>query len=385
VRLPSVDVYRGFTMLLLAAFSFSGWQEPIQRAHQGNRLLVAALDQFEHVEWTGLALWDMIQPSFMFLAGTSLALSCHARRSRGDSSAKLLGHAASRAVALVLLGVFLRSLGSETTNWTLEDVVTQMGLGFVPLYLLWGRPRRVQAAALGAILLGYWLLFALWPLPKPDYDYAAVDGVQYFQGFQAHWNKNAHPAHDFDVWLLNRFPRPTPFVANRGGYNTLNFVPSLATMIAGLMAGELLAGVKDRRKTTSLLIGVGFVCVALGVLAAATGMCPIVKRIWTPSFGLLSTGLCLATLGTVSYLVDERDLHWPGRALAAVGRNSLVMYLLHWIAPQWTAKNLETHLGAGVFQAFGPAYELLLKNLAVGACFWLACWYLDRKKWYVKL
>ena len=61
-------------------------------------------------------------------------------------------------------------------------------------------------------------------------------------GFFAHWNKNRNAAAAFDRWFLNLFPRPDgkPFVVNEGGYATLNFVPSIATMIFGVLAGELL-------------------------------------------------------------------------------------------------------------------------------------------------
>ena len=52
-------------------------------------------------------------------------------------------------------------------------------------------------------------------------------------GFAAHWERNANVAAQFDRWFLNRFPRAegTPFTYNEGGYTTLNFVPSIATML----------------------------------------------------------------------------------------------------------------------------------------------------------
>ena len=59
-------------------------------------------------------------------------------------------------------------------------------------------------------------------------------------GFAAHWDKNTNFAHHFDVWFLNLFPRSKPFAYNGGGYLTLSFIPSLATMIFGLLAGGLL-------------------------------------------------------------------------------------------------------------------------------------------------
>ena len=102
----------------------------------------------------------------------------------------------------------------------------------------------VQAIAAVVILVGYWLAFALYPLPAENFDYAAVgvpaDWPYHLNGFAAHWDKNVHAAAAFDHWFLNLFPRPEPFVFDKEGYSTFNFIPSLATMIFGLMAGELL-------------------------------------------------------------------------------------------------------------------------------------------------
>ena len=74
-------------------------------------------------------------------------------------------HAFWRALLLVLLGVFLRSTHSSQTNWTFEDTLTQIGLGYGFLFLLGFRPVRDQWIALGVILVGYWAAFALYPLP----------------------------------------------------------------------------------------------------------------------------------------------------------------------------------------------------------------------------
>ena len=70
-----------------------------------------------------------------------------------------------RSAVLVLLGVFLASAWSRQTNWVFTNVLAQIGLGYPFVFLLLGRPARVQFGAAVAILVGYWLLFALYPLP----------------------------------------------------------------------------------------------------------------------------------------------------------------------------------------------------------------------------
>src|SRR5215213_5087249 len=194
-RLLSLDVFRGAVMLLLIFFDAPhDWTSAVLKSPSSGPWARAIAEQFRHVDWQGLTLWDMIQPGFMFAVGASAAFSYASRARRGDSFWRMLLHAVYRAVLLILLGVFLRSIGHEATRWTFEDVVTQIGLGYVFLFLLCDRGWKVQLAAASTILVGYWMLFALWPLPAPGYDDAAASGHAYYDGFFAHWNKNAHAA-----------------------------------------------------------------------------------------------------------------------------------------------------------------------------------------------
>jgi predicted acyltransferase len=379
-RLLSLDVYRGIVMLLLIFFDAPNeWTSPVLEKHSAGTPARAFAEQFRHVDWQGLTLWDMVQPSFMFVVGVAVAFSYAARERRGDSFARMLGHAVYRALLLILLGVFLRSGGHSQTYWTFEDVVTQIGLGYVFLFLLWNRGWKLQLAAFAAILIGYWLLFAAWPLPKADYDYAAVSGEANYNDFRAHWNKNAHPAHYFDQWFLNLFPRSEPFVANTGGYNTLNFVPALATMILGLMAGEYLRGpAPPKRKLAYLLLG-GLLCGALGAALHFTGACPLVKRIWTPSFAVLSGGICLVTLGLLYAIVDMAGWRrWAFPAIV-VGQNSIAAYVMIHVAARWIVENLHRHLGDPMFTVLGPEFQPLMENLSVGAIVWLVCYWMYRR------
>src|SRR5256885_4185794 len=154
-------------------------------------------------------------------------------------------HALWRATALILLGVFLRSTHATQTYWTFEDTLTQIGLGYGFLFLLGFRPVRDQWIALALILAGYWAAFALYPVP-PDFDYTRVGvSAEWLRehgqtGFAAHWNKNSNLAWALDTWFLNLFPREKPFEFNGGGYATLSFIPTLRTMILGLIAGGVI-------------------------------------------------------------------------------------------------------------------------------------------------
>ena len=189
----------------------------------------------------------------------------------------MFGHALLRSVILVVLAVFLASNGSRYTNYTFVNVLGQIGLGYTFVFLLLGRSPAVQLAAAVAILVADWLLFATYPLPDSDFpfaNYGAGEPGIAMSGFFAHWNKNANVAAAFDRWFLNLFPHPPghPFVFNEGGYATLNFIPSMATMIFGVLAGERLRSCREPMAKLRTLLVAGAVCLAIGAAPGRDGL-----------------------------------------------------------------------------------------------------------------
>uniref|UniRef100_A0A7C4LLH8 DUF5009 domain-containing protein n=1 Tax=Schlesneria paludicola TaxID=360056 RepID=A0A7C4LLH8_9PLAN len=386
-RLVSLDAYRGFIMICLAANGF-GIYQTFKDHPTGSWTRQLAL-QFEHVPWTGCAFWDLIQPSFMFMVGVALPFSLAKRASSGANAWQRGLHAAIRAVVLVLLGIWLSSNG-PATNFTFVNVLSQIGLGYYFLYLLADRPRWLQGLTAAGILLGYWAWFATAPLPPDDFDYAAVgvpDDFPRLSGFEAHWQKNANVAAAFDVWFLNLFPRPDgePFRFNPGGYQTLNFVPSLATMIFGLMAGELIRRNIGRGRTFFVLMLAGLLLLAAGYGAAQAGYCPLVKRLWTPSWTLFSTGWTLLFLSGFYGVID--GLGWKAWAFPCVvaGMNSMTLYLMGQTLKGATLKNLERHFGTGWYEVAGGAYAPMIQSCAVLLVFWLFVYWLYRQRVFLKV
>jgi predicted acyltransferase len=389
-RLASIDAYRGLVMFLMLAevLEFG----TIARNVPDSPFWGFLAHHQDHVEWVGCSLHDLIQPSFSFLVGTALAFSLAKRAALGQSAAWLVGHALWRALVLVFLGIFLRSLGRERTNYTFEDTLTQIGLGYPFLFALGLRPRRDQWIALVLILVGIWAAFALYS-PPADHDYAAVGvsadwlrehGLTGFAG--QHWQKNGNLAWAFDRWFLNLFPREAPFTHNGGGYATLSFVPTLATMILGLIAGGWLRepGWTPARRLGHLVVA-GLAGLALGWGLGALGVCPVVKRIWTPSWTLFSGGWCFLILAGFYAVIDAAGWRaWSG-PLRVIGVNSIAAYLMSWLWKGFIGENLTRHLGEGPFRAFGEAYEPLVHGAAVLLVIWLILWWMDRKKIYLKI
>jgi heparan-alpha-glucosaminide N-acetyltransferase len=385
-RNVAVDAYRGFVMLLMMAEVLQ--LSNVAQSFPGNRFWAFLAYHQSHVAWAGCSLHDMIQPGFSFLVGVALPFSIASRLAKGGTFWRLFGHALWRSFLLVGLGVFLRSTHSTQTNFTFEDTLSQIGLGYPFLFLLGFRPPRWQWIALGVILCGYWLAWAMYPVPGPGFDYQAV-GVSAnwehnYTGLAAHWNKNANLGSAFDQWFLNVFPRVKPFVANRGGYLTLSFIPTLGTMILGLAAGRWLRTSAPRIPMKRLMTA-GALGVAVGLLLHWGGICPVVKRIWTPSWVLFSGGLCFLFLAGFSWLLDVKGWRRWAFPLVVIGMNSIAAYLIAHLWESFIASSLRIHLGTHVFQILGAGLEPLLSGAAVLLAFWLILYWMFRQRVFLRI
>lgn len=388
-RLVSLDAYRGFIMLAMASSGLG--LAGVAKLYPGNPLWQFLGFHSDHVEWVGCAFWDLIQPSFMFMVGVALPFSVASRQAKGDSTTWIFVHALWRSLLLILLGVFLTSNWrkpeqGQMTAWIFTNVLCQIGLGYPFLFLLHGRGWKVQVAVLLIILVGVTLAFGLYPAPGSDFNKAAVGlpaNWPLFDGWFAHWNKNANLGHAFDVWFLNLWPRGAnePFVFNNGGYSTLNFIPSLATMILGLMTGEMLR--RDRTVPWQLLwlVSVGLICLGLGLLMGLT-VCPLVKRIWTPSWALYSSGWTLLILAGFHAVIEGLRWKWWAFPLVVVGMNSIAIYCMYQLMKPWIVHSLKVHLGTDLFAA--PA-GIVLQHAAALLVLWLICFWMYRRKLFLKI
>jgi predicted acyltransferase len=388
-RLASLDAYRGFVMFLMMAEVLR--LKRVAQALPESGMWKFLASQQSHVEWVGCSLHDLIQPSFSFLVGVALPYSIASRRARGQSTGVMVGHAVWRAVILIMLGVFLRSTGRNLTNWTFEDTLTQIGLGYGFLFALGFRSVREQWAAFAVIAVGVWAAFALYPLPVAGFDYAKAGVAQSWletnglSGFAAHWQKNTNLAAGFESWWLNLFPREKLFLFHGGGYATLSFVPTLATMILGLLAGNVLRGERSPREKIRWFVIAGVSGLAAGALLGWLGICPVVKRIWTPSWVLFSGGWCCLLLAGFYAAVDVAKRGRWAFPLVVIGANSIAAYLIAHLFVDFIRKALTTHFGAETFRSLGAGYEPLLLGGATLAVMWVLLYGMYRQKWFLRV
>jgi predicted acyltransferase len=386
-RVASIDAYRGWVMLLMMAEVLEFCSVSANLPTNGFWKLLCF--QQSHVAWIGCSLHDLIQPSFSFLVGVALPFSLARRTIEGQPQWHRTIHAFWRALILVGLGILLRSIGRSQTYWTFEDTLTQIGLGYGFLYLLGLRSTRIQWLAFAAILIGYWFAFAMYPLPAADFDWRTAgvlpSAATQLSGFSAHWSKNTNLAWAFDNWFLNLFPREHRFTQNEGGYCTLSFIPTLATMILGLLAGNVLRSNRKPEARVKWLLLAGVIGIISGLAAGWLGICPIVKRIWTPSWTLFSGGICFVLLAGFYWLMDINHRKRWAFPLTVIGMNSIAAYCIAHLFPAFIGQNLATHLGERIFQIFGDAYEPLIRGSSILLILWLILFWMYRRKIFLRI
>ncbi len=380
-RLASMDVFRGFVMFLMmaevleycrvAAGLPNSWFWGMMCWHQS------------HVEWVGCSLHDMIQPAFSFLVGTAMVYSMKNRAASGATFTKLFLQVLRRSLILILLGIFLRSMGASQTYFTFEDTLTQIGLGYPFLFLISYLSVRWQWICFGILVVGYWLAFALYPLPGAGFDYVAAGAdpnwAHNLQGFAAHWNKNTNLAWAADQWFMNIFPTEKPFQFNEGGYSTLSFIPTLGTMLLGLFAGRILQADATPNERVKKFVIWGLAGLAAALAVHFLGLCPIVKRIWTPSWVLWSGGACFLFMALFYWIVDIRQVRRPFFWLQVIGMNSIAAYMLAHTVVAFIHSSMQTHLGQGYDAILGDAYAPLIRGgVMLLVQFWVLYWMWNR-------
>lgn len=368
-RLLSLDVYRGMVMLLLATSGLG----LARAANQGEGAFAKFIVfQGTHPEWNsqfavfGVSLWDLIQPAFMFIVGVSMPFSYEKRARLGESYSRRLRHAWTRAILLTLLGVFLQSLRKPDTYWIFTNVLSQIGLGYGFLFFLVGKSWRTQFTTGALVLVVYYVLMILLP--------------RGLESWRIHFENGTSFPQVFDQWFLNLFPREEEFTGH--AYSTLNFVPSFVTMLMGLMAGQVLKNreVSEAWKLKQLWIAAGILLLA-GAIAGLT-FCPVVKKLWTPSWTLFSGGYVVGLLALSYWIIDVKK--WNGWVFpfVVVGLNPLAMYLMGMISKGFVRDNLHRHLPDFLFA--GPKAPIVDACL-IALVFWLVLWWMFRKKVFLRL
>jgi predicted acyltransferase len=156
-------------------------------------------------------------------------------------------------------------------------------------------------------------------------------------------------------------------------------------MILGLIAGGIVRSERTPWAKVRWLAAAGAIGLAVGAALGWLGICPVVKRIWTPSWVLFSGGWCFLLLAGFYLVVDLWGRRRWAFPLVVIGMNSIAAYCMAHMFDGFIASSLKTHLGADAFHAFGPAYEPLVRGALVLLVMWLLLFWMYRRKLFLRI
>ena len=346
-RLESLDVLRGFDLFCLVALE--GVLHPLGRAIDApwyNDFLWC----FSHVQWDGFSSWDLVMPLFMFMAGVSMPFALSRYKVMPDKWA-VYRRIVKRVALLWIFGMMCQGnlLGLDPDRiYLYSNTLQELAIGYLISAMLFLHVRlSVQIGTVVALLLAYWGAM----------QFITVDG--YGGG---NYTPDGNLAEWVDRTVLGRF-RDAAVVENgqivfAESYRYTWILSSLnfgVTVLTGVFAGHILKSGMDRKHKWQWLLGIGAIMVALGWLWGL--QLPVIKKIWTSSMVLVSSGYCFLLMGLFYYWIDykghRKNLTW----LKVYGMNSIVAYML---ANVISFRCIGTSLFHGLEQYTGNYYPALI-------------------------
>jgi len=359
-RLLSLDFMRGLIMVLLVLES-THLYEHLFKGTEDTGVQLFFL-QFFHHPWNGLRFWDLIQPGFMFMAGTAMAYSLHRQQSEGMPWSQSLVKTLKRSGWLFFWGVLDYAVRPHGLSFELWDVLTQLSFTTLVAFLIF----RMSATSQILISLGLLLLTEVL------YRFTNVPG----------FNEPFVDQHNFgnymDLLLMNKI--------NDGGWVAINCIPTAAHTIWGALAGKLLLSQQSEAEKVKRLLIAGAAGLIIGY-GMNFGITPIIKRIATSSFVLASGGWCLLALSLFYWWIDVRDHKKNLQFFTVVGMNSLFIYLfIEIVASRW----FNEYIGAITNGLMGlvnmPAIIMgIVTSLTIFALEWRMCKFLYDKRVFFRI
>jgi predicted acyltransferase len=359
-RLGSLDAFRGFVMLWI----IGGEGLMVGLAALGhNRVIDALVYELSHTPWQGLRFYDCIWPSFMLMVGVSVPLS-FAKRSLTQTYQQQVVHAVKRAIVLFLLGSLRESvlIGSPYLV-ELSSALQPIAIAYFVAVLIVRKSWRFQAGLAAAILAGYALLLAFIGAPgipagSYQYDHNLVHWVDIALLGQVHW----------DRW---------PF-APEGWGTVLSTIPTISTTLLGLLIGELLMSGRSKESKAKFIGGIGLGCIAIGY--GTSFVVPVVMKMWTTSYGLISAGWACLMLLFFYWLMDIRGYQKWAFPLTVIGMNAIFIYMFTSLIHLDPIVDAFTRGIARVL----PNSELLFQQIAVLAVEWLILFWMYRRRIFIR-
>ena len=357
-RLVSLDALRGFDMFWITGGTaiLFGAGKVIERP-----FFDKILDQFDHVPWQGLHIYDLIWPLFMFVMGAAIPLAVAKRRARGQSDRTLLLHAVWRAIVMFCLGTITQG-NLLLFDWSrfhpCYSVLHGLAAGYLVamLVVLKVKPKW-HAATIAALLLVYWAAVMLIPVPGIGAGVLTPQGnlpayVDRLILGQLHFGKN--------TWFLS-YP----------GFG--------ASVLLGVLAGQMLMSDGTPSSKIVRMVTAGAVSLVLGLVWSLSF--PVIKLMWTSSFVLISGGVSFFALALFYWIIDVLGYKKWAFGFIVIGMNSLAVYVATGIFDFQQVGNIFVgHLLPRIGR-----WAALVEASAAYAVVWLILYWMYRKKEFIRI
>lgn len=353
-RLLSLDVMRGFIMILLAAESAMLYES---LAKYDSRIV----DQFFHHPWHGLRFWDLVQPAFMTMAGTALFFSYRKKMQSGISWSQNGKHVFIRSFRLFLCGVALHCIYNGKIVWELWNVLTQLSVTTLIAYLIIDKSIKFEVIASIVLLVLTELLYRF--VLMPGFDQPFVFGKNF-----GSW---------MDTVLMGKI--------NSDGWVAINFIPTAVHTIAGVCIGKVLVANSNYSVQAKQLLLAAAVCITAGHALDVFNITPIIKRISTSSFVLASLGWVILIFILIYWIVDMLRFNKHAWIVTVVGMNAIFIYLFfETVGRQWLNGVVKIFTD-GIFFSAGVHLQEVIAAVAVLIVEWWICYWLYKRKIFFKL
>jgi predicted acyltransferase len=327
-RLLSLDVFRGLTVAGMLLVNNPGtWS--------------AIYPPLKHAEWHGWTPTDLIFPFFLFIVGITTQLSISGRRARGDDEGAIRRQILKRAGLIFLFGFllsgfpfftwtaipgtadpsFVDRIVDRLYHWRIMGVLQRIALAYVVSALIATRARlRTQVIVTAALLLGYWLIMTLLPVPGTNGTPGALLLGHGPTTMAAWWDRALLDWSRFGLgnhlWVGSVSWDPEGILSTSG---------AIATALLGNMAGRWIGEPRPLLERVAALFAVGAIGMMVGLMWHWSF--PINKGLWTGSYVLFTAGMACVALATIMWVVDLHGWRWWTRPFAIYGMNPMVAFV----------------------------------------------------------
>ncbi|MDR0749477.1 MAG: DUF5009 domain-containing protein [Tannerellaceae bacterium] len=370
-RLESLDVLRGFDLFCLVALETV--MHPLQQAVHAP-WFDSFMWGFSHVHWEGFSTWDLVMPLFLFMSGISMPFAFSKFKASPDKRA-VYRRIGKRVLLLWIFGMMCQGnlLGFNPDKiYLYSNTLQAIAMGYLITAMLFLHCREwVQTGVAAALLLISWAAM----------QFVTVNG--YGGG---DYTPDGNLAEWVDRAVLGRF-RDGATVADgevvfSQGYRYTWILSSLnfgVTVLTGLFAGQIIKSSRRQIRKVQLLFIAGIAMVAAGWLWGL--QMPVIKKIWTSSMALVSSGYCFLLMGVFYYLIDYKGYRKNITWLKVYGLNSITAYMLANIID---FRCIGHSLFSGLQPYLGEVYPVLPALTEVSVVY-LILWLMYKRKIFLKV